>query len=261
MVKQNKGGVLLKLKKYEYHISEWTIVYAFFSFYKFLTFIFCVSLCISIFYSCNMTFRWFATSSGVAIALNFINNLALALIANTIFCYFQVHRPEYLRKTKIRKIVQQSLFQIKHLMSFRIEHIYQQKYGERIAFQDMSIDKLGSLFNNMLSMESCAVKTFNENIQKCECFTNLEAISSSCVEIADLCTHILSSYASDLDEEILSILEHIYKSFFLVFFRTHAGELTSESSWSEYFLHMQKPYIEEYQKAYIQLIQRLNKPI
>lgn len=208
-----------------------------------------------------MIFGWFAASSGVAIALNFINNLALALIANTIFCYFQVHRPEYLRKTKIRKVVQQSLFQIKHLMSVRIEHIYQQKYGQRIAFQDMPIDKLGSLFNNMLSMESCAAKTFNENIQKCECFTNLEAISSSCVEIADLCTYILSSYASDLDEEILLILEHIYKSFFLVFFRTHAGELTSESSWSEYFLHMQKPYIEEYQKAYIQLIQRLNKPI
>lgn len=248
----------MKPQKQESYVPEWTIIRAFFSSYKILSFIFFASLSISIFYSCSKAFKWPEAFPGDAALFDFLNNLSLALIANTIFCYFQVHRPDYLRKIKIQKTVCQSLFQIKHLMSFRIEHIYQQKYGEHIAFQDIPADKLGSLFSDMFPKESCAVKTYNEDIEKCECLTNLEAICLSCVEITDLCAHLFS-YASDLNEDVLSILEQVYKSFFVSFFRTHIDDLKFNSSWCDYFLFVQDKYTGDYQKAYIRLIQYLEK--
>ena len=195
---------------------------------------------------------------GGSALLTFFNNLALALIANTIFCYFQVHRPDYFRKIKVRKAISQSLFQIKHVISFRIEHIYKEKYGTHVLFQDMPLDKLNTLFDDMLLKKSCAVKTYNEDVEKCEYLTNLDAICLSCVEASDICTHILQSYSTDLDEELLSTLEQIYKSFFVVFFRTHANENNPGSSWWEFFLRAQKSYTQELQKAYIRLIKYLS---
>ena len=249
----------MQAKSQKSQLPERKIICDFCSSYRVLFVLFLISMGVSVVYICDMAFILPEVLPGGSELLSFLYNLSLAFIANTIFCYFQVHRPAYIRKNSIRNAVQQSIMQIKHLISFRIENIYYEKYGERVALENISSDKLESLFTNMLSRKSCVIKKPDCNIQKCECFTNFEALGLTCTEVSDLCTHILAAYAPDLSKDIISALEHIYKSFFVSFFRSNYPRMEGDNSWSDLFLTMQRPYTEQLQAAYKELLHCIEK--
>lgn len=77
-----------------------------------------------------------------------VNTLGLAIIANCIFCFFQIYIPEIKEKEKIKTAIDASLTKILKLISEPYEHIYKIKNECQAPFESIpEIAKLLQGFN------------------------------------------------------------------------------------------------------------------
>lgn len=115
--------------------------------YTALTVLTVISAVIAITYvfTSNLT-EWFPFA-GEIFAL--INALGLAIIANCIFCYFQIYLPECRGLERVRPLMQFYINKILRLIDDPYERMYHEKTKQNLEFDMIPEDELKTLFNGI----------------------------------------------------------------------------------------------------------------
>lgn len=143
-----------------------------------------------------------------------INNLALALIANYIFCYNQVFLPDYKRKQKMSQKIVMELQEVIDLMGRPFEQIYKKKKGKNIRFYEISDADCETIFENFdLRQETGA---FITHLNKCYKLTYDDEIYRDITKVCEKIKRMINYYSEYMDDNLLKILYDIESSNFCV---------------------------------------------
>ena len=78
-----------------------------------------------------------------------INALGLAIIANCIFCFFQVYLPERRERECVEPVMSLSIEKILRLIGDPYERIYHQKTGMNLDFDKIPKEEMKTLFDGV----------------------------------------------------------------------------------------------------------------
>lgn len=195
-----------------------------------------------------------------------IFNICLAIIANTLFCYYQMFLPQQLKREKFRSTILQSLKSIRLNMSMDIEALYKINHATSKNFEDMDANELGTLCRKGLDengprMKRTADSPDESNPQKYHLthISILESLHESAISIKQECQQLLNLYSSVMETDESSFLIHLLGSRCLSLFETYFTFNKPLKGISFGFVDGSNPYLVDLQKDYLELLKLIQK--
>lgn len=139
-----------------------------------------------------------------------INALGLAIIANCIFCFFQVYLPERRERECVEPVMSLSIEKILRLIGDPYERIYHQKAGKNLDFDQIPKEEMKTLFDGVNPKGDLGYKVVSSDSKLVSLPTYLivyQYIEGARKEIEQF----IGLFGKYLNSEEISILMNIHK--------------------------------------------------
>ena len=203
--------------------SRLTAIAEFYKLYPTLCKLSFLSLIVVIFYAA--TYNWPPLFPGAGLLLTILFNFALAILANTLFCFTQIHLPERKKRQQYAPALLNILLQIKRLITGEIEHLYALEFHTEKKFEDMTDPELNKLFQNHLDEEArCMIHAPDEE-NPSDVYMYVppirDALHDAGCKIQELCTIASSLYPTAIYEGLPLLLATLYQNELLALYRNY----------------------------------------
>lgn len=225
----------------------------------------CGSCCIIVIYIFTSELPELFTHAGIIWSTMF--NISLAIIANTLFCYYQIFLPQQLKREKFKSTILSSLKSIQSNMSADIESLYEINYSTTKKFEDMNTEELGILCrkgldeNSQHKMKRAADDPDESNPRNYHLthISILESLHESAISIKQECQQLLNLYSSIMETDESSFLIHLLGSRCLSLFESYFTFCKPIKGISFGYLDGSNPYLVSYQQDYCDLLTLIRK--
>ena len=224
----------------------------------------CISCCLIVIYILTSELPELFTFAGIIWSTIF--NICLAIIANTLFCYYQIFLPHQLKRENFKRTILSSLKSIQQNMSTDIETLYKINHSTPKKFENMSAEELGTLCRkgldeNSLTMKRAADDPSESNPQKYHLthISILESLHESAISIKQECQQLLNLYSSVMETDESRFLIHLLGSRCLSLFESYFTFDKPLKGISFGYLDGSNPYLVDYQRDYWALLDLIQK--
>ena len=225
----------------------------------------CISFAIIILYILTSNLPEIFPFAGILWSTLF--NISLAIVANTLFCYYQMFLPQYLKREKFKPTILNSLILIQRNMSVDIEALYKINFKFQKKFEDMTEEELGilckkGLDENSPSLMKRTADTPNESNPRNYHLTHisiLDSLHESAILIKDECRQLLTLYSSVLEPDESYFLINLLSNRCLFLFETYFTFRKPLMGISFGFIDGSNPYLVAFQADYKNLLNLIQK--
>ena len=167
--------------------------------------------------------EWFPFAGAL---FTLLDTLGLAIIANCIFCYFQIYLPECREHERVKPTVSFSVSKILTLIGDPYERIYRQKTGRELGFDEISEDELKKLLDGIDPKGDLGYKFIDAN-SKLISVPTYWIVNKYVEDARDEIELLISLFGKYLDAELISLLMEIHRCpyFALITKFQHSGVL------------------------------------
>lgn len=193
-------------------------------------------------------------------------NVCLAIIANTLFCYYQIFLPQQSKRDEFKSTILLSLKSIRRNMSMDIEELYKINHSASKNFEDMDEKELGTLCKKGLDNDSPRMKRTADSPDESnprkyylEHISILESLHESAIFIKQECQRLLNLYSSVMETDEFSFLIHLTGSNCLSLFESYFTFNKPLEGISFCFADQLNPYLVDFQRDYVKLLKFIQK--
>lgn len=193
-------------------------------------------------------------------------NVCLAIIANTLFCYYQIFLPQQLKRDEFKSTFLARLKSIQQNMSMDIETLYKINYSSSKKFEDMDEKELGILCKKGLDNDSPRMKRTADSPDEANPrkyylghISILESLHESAIFIKQECQRLLNLYSPVMETDEFRFLIHLTGSKCLSLFESYFTFNKPLEGISFCFVDESNPYLVDLQRDYIELLKFIQK--
>lgn len=166
--------------------------------------------------------EWFPFAGAL---FTLLDTLGLAIIANCIFCYFQIYLPECREHERVEPTVSFSVSKILTLIADPYERMYRQKTGRDLRFDEIPEDELKKLLDGIDPKGDLGYRFIDTN-SKLTSVPTYWIVNKHIEDIRVEIELLIGLFGKYLDAELISLLMEIHRcSYFTSITKFHHSGL------------------------------------